>query len=233
MIQFNLLPNVKVEYLKTKHQKRTIALIATGVVLACAFVVASLFSIVLGVQPRRLSSLDNSIKNVVNEIKSKPDINKILTIQNQLSEIDKLHTEKPVATRVFSLIVNITPKNVSIENFTIDFLTSKIEVSGQAVSFEEMNKFIDTLKFTTIKNTIDSNLPDTKAFNQVVLSSYALNEKGASYSVTFNFDKEIFNSDKDGIGLEVPSITSTRSETERPTDLFKENLIPTQEGADE
>lgn len=233
MIQFNLLPNVKVEYLKTKRQKRLIALVATGVVGVCAVINVLLFSIVLGAQPSRLSSLDKSIKNVANDIKSKPDINKILTIQNQLSAIDALHEGKPASTRVFNLVVKITPKNVSIQNFSIDFNTSKIEVTGQSTSFEEMNKFIDTLKFTTVKNALDASLPDTKAFSQVVLSSYSLNEKGAGFNVAFNFDKEIFNSTKDNLNIAVPSITSTRSETERPTDLFKVNLTPAGESKDE
>lgn len=233
MIQFNLLPNVKVDYLKTKRLKRLIALIAVGVVGVCAVIVVSLFSVVLGAQPSRLSSLDKSIKGIVEDIKSKPDINKILTIQNQLSQIDRLHEEKPVATRVFNLIVKITPKNVSVQNFTIDFANSKIEVTGQSTSFEEMNKFIDTLKFTTVTNTLDTNLPSTKAFSQVVLSSYSLNDKGAGFNVAFNFDKEIFNSAKDTLRVEVPNITSTRSETERPTDLFKVNLTPAEEGENE
>lgn len=233
MIQFNLLPNVKVEYLKIKRQKRVISLVAAGVILACSVVLIGLFSIVLGVQPNRLSGLDKSIKSISNDIKSKKDINKILTIQNQLTAIDGLHEDKPVATRLSNLLVKITPKDVSIQNFTVDFKTLKIDVTGQAKSFEEMNKFIDTLKFTTLKKGDSSNGESTKAFSQVVLNSYSLSDKGAGFVVSFIYDNEIFKSSSENLTLEVPSITSTRSETERPTDLFKINQTPTGEGDDE
>lgn len=233
MIQFNLLPNVKVEYLKIKRQKRIISLVAAGVILACSVVLIGLFSIVLGVQPNRLSGLDKSIKSISNDIKSKKDINKILTIQNQLTAIDGLHEDKPVTTRLSNLLVKITPKDVSIQNFTVDFKTLKIDVTGQAKSFEEMNKFIDTLKFTTLKKGDSSNGESTKAFSQVVLNSYSLSDKGAGFVVSFIYDNEIFKSSSENLTLEVPSITSTRSETERPTDLFKINQTPTGEGDDE
>ena len=92
-----------------------------------------------------------------------------------------------------------------------------------------MNKFVDTLKFTTIDYG-DGKAADKKAFNLVVLSSYSINEKGAGFSISFSYDPDIFKSDKTTLKLVVPKITSTRSETERPTDLFKINETPTTGG---
>lgn len=231
MIQFNLLPDVKVEYLKTKRLKRVITIVAVAVIAVCSVILISLFSIVLGVQPRMLSNLDKSIKGVANDIKSTQDINKVLTIQNQLTQIDALHDGKPRIERLFTYITQITPRNVSVESFDVDLLASKIEVKGQALSIEEMNKYIDTLKFTTI-NYGDNTTPEKKAFPKVVLNSYSINAKGAGFGVSLTYEPDIFKSDKTNLKLVVPKITSTRSETERPTDLFKTNLTPTGEGTE-
>lgn len=225
MIQFNLLPSVKIEYMKAKRLKRTITLVAAITTGVCAVILIALYSVVLLAQPRRLNSLDSSIKSALNDLKNTGDINKILTIQNQLTVIDKLHSEKPATERLPVYLTQITPKAVSVQNFTIDYVTNSIDVTGQAPSFEEMNKYVDTLKFTTIDKGDDSK-EEPKAFSQVVLSSYSLNEKGAGFNVKFNFDPVIFASDQTAIKLVVPKITSTRSETERPTDLFKINDTP-------
>lgn len=232
MIQFNLLPDVKIQFMKAKRLKRTITLVAVITTGACAVILMALFSVVLIAQPNRLSSLDKSIKSTLSEIKNTGDINKILTIQNQLTVIDKLHSEKPSTERLPLYLTQITPKAVSVQTFSIDYAANTIDVTGQAPSFEEMNKYVDTLKFTTIDKG-DGAATNPKAFSQVVLSSYSINEKGAGFSVKFNFDPIIFASNQTKITLVVPKITSTRSETERPTDLFKVNETPVQTEEDQ
>ena len=226
MIQFNLLPNVKIEYLKTKRLKRMISLSAAGVTALCTIVLVSLFSVVILAQPNQLDNLDKNIKSTADKIKNTPDINKILTIQNQLTAIDALHEGKPRVENLFTYITQITPIAISVDTFNVDIEGSKIDVKGQAPSIEEMNKYIDTLKFTKIDYG-DGSEPEKTAFSQVVLSSYSINEKGAGFSVTFKYDPDIFLSDKSKLTLVVPRITSTRSATERPSDLFKVNLTPT------
>lgn len=227
MIQFNLLPAVKINYLKTKRLKRTIFLSATLLIAVCVIVTGAFYSVVMVAQQKQLSSLDKKIKTVASDIQSTKDINKVLTIQNQLSAIDKLHVDKPEIMRLFTYITQITTKAVSVQSFSVDFATFKIEVQGQAPSVEEMNKYVDTLKFTTIDGASEASGSKNKnAFTQVVLSSYSLNDKGAGFSVSFNYNPDIFNSAETSLKLSVPKITSTRSETERPTDLFKVNQTP-------
>jgi len=227
MIQFNLLPAVKVSYLKVKRLKRTIFFSATLLIIICAVVTGAFYYVVLVAQQKQLSSLDGKIKTVAGDIQSTKDINKVLTIQNQLSSIDSLHANKPETMRLFTYITQITTKAVSIQSFNLDFTTNKIDVQGQAPSVEEMNKYVDTLKFTTIDGASEASGQNGKnAFTQVVLSSYSLNDKGAGFSVSLNYNKYIFDSSETSLKLSVPKITSTRSETERPTDLFKVNQTP-------
>ena len=84
MIQFNLLPDVKLEYIKAKKSKRLVALIST---LTCAVAIALvvlLFTVVNVFQKQHLSDLNADIKKYSTSLKNTKDLDKILTIQNQL-----------------------------------------------------------------------------------------------------------------------------------------------------
>lgn len=231
MVQFNLLPAVKIEYIKARRQKRLVMLVAAATIGGCLAILAILFSIVFVGQKLKLSNLDKSIKSVASDIQNKPDINKILTIQNQLTAIDQLHKDKPETTRLFTYIAQVTPSKISLQSLSIDYTASTMTVTGQAPSLEEVNKFVDTLKFTTISRDGKVNSDDPKAFSQVVLAAFGRDDKGASFSINMGYDGAIFSSDETALQLTVPKITSSRSETERPVDLFQQNETPLEGGA--
>lgn len=232
MIQFNLLPRVKVDFINAKRTKRFVLLIATCVVGGSLAVVGILASVVLVWQTSSLSDLDKNIKASADDLRSQADINKVLTVQNQLTSIDSLHSQKPEVARVFGYLAQVTPSKITVATLSVDFVTPTFTITGQAPSLEEVNKFVDTLKFTTIGNDDeDSAVVDgAKAFSAVVLSSYSIDSSGASFSITLAYEPLIFSSAESNLKLVVPQITSTRSETERPADLFEENTTPLLEG---
>ncbi len=218
MIQFNLLPDVKLEHIKARRTKRFVILFsscATGVLLA---VVILLFTAVNVFQKTHLNDLNTDIKKYTSELENTPDITKVLTVQNQLNNIPALHDTKPVASRLFPYLTQITPDKLSVASVDISFETQTISIKGAADAISTINKFADTLKFTKYTASID--LVETKAFSNVVLSSFGKAETGATYSIDFKFDPTIFDSLRE-IKLVVPNIVTTRSETEKPTDLFQ------------
>lgn len=228
MIQFNLLPNVKVEFITAKRTKRFVLVVATSVVSGSLAVVAILATVVLVWQTASLKDLDRNIKASSSDLRSQTDINKVLTVQNQLASIDELHGQKPEVARVFGYLTQVTPSKITVATLSVDFATPTFTITGQAPSLEEVNKYVDTLKFTTISNSDESSSVESgsKAFSAVVLSSYSIDGSGASFSITLTYEPLIFSSAEASIKLTVPQITSTRSETERPADLFKENITP-------
>lgn len=231
MIQFNLLPNVKVEFIKVRRMKRLVLMSATGVIGVSLGIVVILVVVVFFWQNTSLKNLDKSIKSYAGDLKSQTDIDKVLTVQNQLSSIDSLHSQKPEVARVFGYLTQITPSKITVATMSVDFVTPNISVTGQAPSLEEVNKYVDTIKFTTVGNSDSTTAvaSGTKAFSQVVLSAYSLDSKGASFTITLTYDPLIFDSSETNLKLTVPQITSTRSATEQPADLFKENVTPLEE----
>ena len=91
MIQLNLLPGIKAEYVKAQRTKRTVVSISIITAAVAIGVVGLLASVAYGAQALQLNDLEKKIDNNVSEIKKVPDLDKILTIQNQLFALTPLH----------------------------------------------------------------------------------------------------------------------------------------------
>ena len=224
MIQLNLLPDVKLAYIKAQSSRRLVVSISVlSSVLAVVILVILLG--VNGLQKKHLGDLARDITAETNQLQNKPQINQILSVQNQLESLTALHASKPAAPRLFDYLNELTPAQVSITNFTTDFTQQTVTITGTADALSSINTYVDTLKYTTY--TSGSNNSGTPAFNGVVLSSFGLNSSGsqdasqaASYTITMSYDRNIFDITQT-IKLLVPSLVTTRSETNQPTDLFK------------
>jgi len=220
MIQFNLLPDVKLNYIRARRLKRTVVVASIAVGSASLTVLTILVLLVNFWQVARIDGLKRSIDGNVKKLQSIQDLDKILTVQNQLNSLPGLHDQKPVTTRLFGYISQLTPSSAAISETKLDFDTNTITISGSADSLATVNRYVDTLKFTTYKVKDAKDSP--KAFDSVVLSNFGKDDKGATYEITAQFDKAIFDS-VNPVVLKVPDIISTRSETEKPTDLFQKS----------
>lgn len=213
MIQFNLLPSVKMEYVRARRNKRTTILIAG---LAGAVSLAILVVLFVGVQliqKKYSEDLSKDIKTESAKLENTPELNKILTIQNQLNSLTSLHDSKPVTTRIYGYLKQLTPAKVSVASLKIDYDLQTMDFTGSADSINTINKFTDTLKFTTFK-TADNK--EGNAFSAVVLVSFGRDDKGASYQISLKFDPTIFAGSSDVSLIVPPNKITTRSETEKP-----------------
>lgn len=221
MIQFNLLPAIKMEYIKARRTKRLVMGVSTILAAGSISVLLILFVVVNVWQKARIKSLNNSIKTNSQKLAAVPDLDKILTIQNQLGSLTGLHDESPLATRLFTFLSQVTPANVSIGKLDINFEEHTMTINGGTDALSTVNKFIDTLKFTTYTNDSIPASSSAKAFNSVVLTNFGKTEKSASYAISLNFESAIFDNASD-TKLVVPKLITSRSETEKPAALFQQ-----------
>ncbi len=232
MIQFNLLPDVKLEYIRTLRRKRLIVLGSVIVIIVSFLIFTILFVTVRVGQRSSLEDLDNDIKSSVKTLQSKPDLNKVLTIQNQLKSLPDLHSKKVMSSRLYDFLTQLTPNQANISQVDVDFANGKIILKGAADSVLTINKFVDTIKFTKYQQGDQQK----DAFSNVVLQNFSVTgskssnpaeDRDTSYDIAFNFDPVIFALSKestsvadDSFKLIVPNIISTRSETQKPASLF-------------
>lgn len=221
MIQFNLLPDLKLEYMKTQKSKRNIYTIAVIVLIASAVILVLLWG-ALGVQKGRIAIANNSIEENTQKLKSINDLEKVLTVQNQLDTLKELHAKKVAASRLFTYLPQVTPTNASIGQLSLDFGANTLQISGTADSLSTVNKFADTLKLSTF--TTQGSSEQHKAFKSVVLKTIGSQSTGSSYVLAIEFDPALFDGQQ-VIKLQVPQLISTRSFTELPgQSIFNGNV---------
>lgn len=242
MIQFNLLPDVKVEYLKAEHARKLITIGAIAVTTASLVFLGIVFSINL-YKSNNLKSLSAEIDKSSKELKEQSEINRKLTVQNQLTSITSLHDAKPEVGRLFEYLNQLTPsKVVSITNIEVDFVTSVVSIKGTADSLVSVNKYVDTLKFT--KYNTKNNSEQVQAFSDVVLTTFsyttpdtqagATTDQPATYLIDFKYDPKLFNI-TESVKLQVPNIITTRSAADaakagQQSDLFRPAPNPADDG---
>jgi len=224
MIQFNLLPDIKQEYLKAQRQKHLVVFISTIATIAAVALMIVLILVVQVWQRKSINDLTGDIKKYSNQLSNTDDLNKILTVQNQLSSLTGLHNKKAVATRLFDYVTKLTPANANVAKLNIDYAKNTITISGTANALSTVNTYVDTLKFTNYKVTSGQGKSNTQkqAFNNVVLTAFGKTSKDTTYTINAKFDPIIF-SELSTVDLVVPQITTTRSATEQPTDLFQQS----------
>jgi Tfp pilus assembly protein PilN len=214
IVQFNLLPDVKLEFNRVQKAKKFVYSLATLSIASVLALVILSFLVVNVFQAKLLSDANKDIETYSSKIQSIPDIEKILTIQNQLHSLPALHQKKHYSSRLFTYLPKITPSNVFIGKLDLNTAETTISIDGTAKKVENVNQFVDTLKFTTFTTDQDTS-NKKKAFSNVILSKVSRNDTLATYSITANFDPALFTGTI-SVQLEVPDIITTRSVIDQP-----------------
>jgi hypothetical protein len=218
MIQFNLLPDIKIQYLKAKRQKHVVILISVLATTVSLAVFILLLVTVFGLQKKNVSDLNKDIKSSSSQLQGVQDLNKILTVQNQLGSLKTLHDKKVVSSRLLDYLTQVTPANASISKLEVDYSLNTMTITGNAPTLSVVNTYTDTLKFT--KYSTSAGGGQKNAFSDVVLKTFTRDATSTTYEISLKYDPIIF-SNAQQVTLNVPKIITTRSETDKPSDTFQ------------
>ena len=147
-LQFNLLPDVKLEYIKaqkTRNRVVTLAFLVSGVALLGFLLLLLTVQIV---QKKQLSDADKQIKDASANLEKVNGLPQLLTVENQLKSLVTLLQNKHVSSRIFDYLVVKTPSNVNVGRVFIDFSQNTMTLDGTTDNHKSVNTFFDTLKFT-------------------------------------------------------------------------------------
>ena len=232
MTQFNLLPAIKLEYLKAERLRRLVISISILITIAAIVLAGILFSWT-ELQKSQINSLASDIQHQGSMLRQK-NLNEILTIQNQISTLTKLHEQEPNVANLATYLYQTIPTTVSLSSLSIDFNTDTISMSGNADSLVTVNQLIDSLKFATF--TVNGVAASKPPFSNIVLSDFGVAQTGSSqqsttttttatFTIDLNFNSELFNNTVN-VRLSVPSKVTTRSQLDQPTVLFQQKGSP-------
>lgn len=208
MIQFNLLPDIKLQYIKAERQKRLVVSVSAIASIAAATLFVLMILTVDVVQKKSLSDLNRDISKDSAQLQSDATLNQVLTVQSQLTTLSGLHDQKPVVSRLFGYLATLTPSAAPISKLDANFDQHTISISGSADTLSTVGSFADTLKHATYTTTGSVAKP---AFSDVVLSSFSPTNKSVTYTITASFDLSIFSESSENVTLTVPTATITTS----------------------
>lgn len=198
MIEVNLLPDIKREYLQAKQTKH---LFIVGSVLVTIITLSSLalfFGYVQVVQPRHRANVQKDIDSSITALKAKPDAVKIITTQGVLEQIPALQDKKLVTSRLFQYLTEFTPRNVSYSEIRFDSATKTMSLTGQTNTLERANVLANNLKSAEFTYTQNDAKQKLKPFTSVVFSSLGKSQQSTTgdsvgFQISFQIDTQLFS----------------------------------------
>lgn len=221
MIELNLLPDIKQEFVHAKRQKR-IVIVAMILTSAAAIGIVAVLGFYAYVgQLVRQNLADGEIKDLSGKLQKKKNLVQNLTVQNQLASIQQLHESKGVYGRLFEYLKILnpeTPNNVSISKVSVDSITGTVALEASAKDYPAVTVFKDTLENAKL-SYVD---PETKEkvepklFTEVIISSPTLAQDSAGQQVTafkvnLTYEPAAFSWTIPKISLKVPKLKTNQS----------------------
>ena len=234
MIEINLLPNVKRELLKTRAMRNrviSISFLVGGASIAAVVVLA----LILGSQIAAEAVQNGVIKDRNDKLMAVEDLNKVVTIQHQLTKINEQHSGKKLNSRIFDVVtaVNpVAPNNVSFSDIKVNPGSKTITLEGSAVNgysaLETLKKTILNTKVQTTDGDKSSEVSLTKEIKDGD-TSFGENSEGKKvlqFSFSFEYAEELLAPANDGtVSVLTPTgkVDVTDSRQGIPDSLFKSN----------
>lgn len=240
MIEVNLIPDVKKEYLRAQRVRNMVISVSMLVAAVSAGVVVVL-GLGLGSMQFASGQADNSIKNKYKELSDKPDVNDLLTIQNQLTQIDSISSNKGVNSRIFDVLSAVNPQapnNVAMSTVRHNAVEKTITIEGSAAGgFNAVDALKKTILNTKLKYTKDSESSDTPLSSSVTISNTAYTEdsggeKKLTFTLSFVYPEELLSNKIKSLVIASPtgSVDATDSKTHVPDSLFEAKSSNKKEG---
>lgn len=234
MIEINLLPNVKRELLKTRAMRNrviSISFLVGGASIAAVVVLA----LILGSQIAAEAVQGGVIKDRNDKLMAVEDLNKVVTIQHQLTKINEQHSGKKINSRIFDVVtaVNpVAPNNVSFSDIKVNPGSKTITLEGSAVNgysaLETLKKTILNTKVQTTDGDKSSEVSLTKEIKDGD-TSFGENSEGKKvlqFSFSFEYAEELLAPANNGtVSVLTPTgkVDVTDSRQGIPDSLFKSN----------
>lgn len=234
MIEINLLPNVKRELLKTRAMRNrviSISFLVGGASIAAVVVLA----LILGSQIAAEAVQNGVIKDRNDKLMAVEDLNKVVTIQHQLTKINEQHSRKKLNSRIFDVVtaVNpVAPNNVSFSDIKVNPESKTITLEGSAVNgysaLETLKKTILNTKIQTTDGDKSSEVSLTKEIKDGD-TSFGENSEGKKvlqFSFSFEYAEELLAPANNGtVSVLTPTgkVDVTDSRQGIPDSLFKSN----------
>lgn len=227
MIEINLIPDVKREYLRTRALRNFIITISIFVGLGAAAIVVVL-SLFFAGQLVLENSLNSNITKQGKELMSVKDLDKAVTLQQQLGQIDDQHNSKKAYSRLFGVVDAVKPQSVKISTLRVSPEDTTLYVEGVAEDgFSALEAFKKTIMNTSIELGSKGDIKEVVLTKEVVGGETNFGEDASGsrvlrFSFSFEYPEELFVASNELLAIKTPTgrVDVTDSKLGVPESLF-------------
>lgn len=232
MIEINLVPDVKLELLKARRQRKMVISAAILVSIAAGAILVLMMFYAFGVQSIADALADRDIKSESTKLRQVKDLSKTLTIQNQLDKIDATQGDKNITSRLFDIISVTVPEGknaVTIKRLAFDDEAKSIDIEAEAnngyEALEVFKKTIAQTKFnydTTDKTGQSVKIAKAISDGERRYSEDAQRRQVLRFTISFTYADELFSTEsRNGKIIAPDRQRATDSVQGVPTSLFE------------
>ncbi len=224
MIQLNLLPDIKKEFINAQKTRALVMSVSIIVTLGAIVLSVLLFVYVTFLQQFQITLATNDIKGKQQQLNGISDLSKYLTIQNQLAALPDLHANKGIYSRLLNFLPVLnpnSPNNIQLSQLQMTATDKLVSLTGSTESFESLNVFVDTLQNAIVTYKDSSGQQQTsKIFDSVFVQSSAIDKSNGGNKVSFTvratYLDPVFDARNTNMAASVPNIKTTQSVTQSP-----------------
>lgn len=240
MIEINLIPDVKQEFLKA--QKLRNATVSMSILAGLGAIgLTGVLALLLGAQLLHEGFQKEAVKTEFAKLQKVSGVNDLLTIQSQLAAIPEIQNNKSMTSRVFDTIVAITPSDqnqIKISNLQIDPESNTMTIEGSTASgFTATDVFRKTILNTNVSYLSGDEDVTVPLTDEVVMgpTSYGEDSTGTRvlrFKLSFEYPVELLTNAGVSVRVVSPSgqIDVTDSKTRVPDSLFSQQAQSIEEG---
>lgn len=217
MIFVNLLPDIKLQFLRARRYRRILVSIAFITIPAC-LVLCALLAFWAWHNPSKIDALEEENQAIVNESFNEEEIRQILTLQSQVESLEVLHEGKTNPENLVSgpnYLESLIPFDSSYESVVFDFANGTFEITGKTDSLISAQRLRETIELVGYVDCFSGDHPeanrDTRLYPFRVDSFPTPQvlpgvEDRLPFTVTGRFARPLFDSQEPARKLFVPSL---------------------------
>ncbi|PID31546.1 hypothetical protein CR983_00480 [Candidatus Saccharibacteria bacterium] len=233
MIQVNLIPDIKRQYLQSRRLRNltTSISILAGLGAVALVVIAG---IILLLQVGREALADNAIKSEYEKLAAVEDLGELVTIQNQLTLLPAQHKNRSVDSRLFTVMEAINPappNDVSFTSVKLDPEAGLIVFEGLAkAGYPAVEAFKKTIlntkfeyaEFDDLSQMVEVPLAEVVEEGETSYGETSSGDRVLRFSLTMQYAPSLFSNQAQQAKIVTPTkkIDVTDSKIRVPDSLF-------------
>lgn len=208
MIQINLLPDVKLEFIRMRRMRRLVIMIGI-VVVSVSIIITSLVTFnFYSVKQATIKTQGKQIEDAIGAIRTEENLQKILTAKQSIATLNEIHKEKWVAGNTIFYINDILLDEVGLDGYSFDFNANTFSLSlrlvdgadSDEVPYQQERVFESAFYVEgnkEVESIGEAKQRENRVFSKIICNGCGIGQDTQDFTISGDFIPKIFANDED------------------------------------